>query len=239
MNAGDREDATREDASQGAGADTRESEVIVSDGSGVGPAAVDPAEDPSGEAARCVENKTGTATDEPAQDPLALARDDIKALQAERDRLYEAWLRMTADFDNFRKRTERDRQEFREYALESFLKHLLPVLDNFERALDSLPAEVPKGFADGILLIHKQLADVLARQGLSVMETTGQTFDPHLHEAVETQIRPETPHHTILGEVVKGYRIGKRVLRPAMVRVSVKPEEPGPPKEEPPAEDPS
>ncbi len=153
------------------------------------------------------------------------AIEEIRSLHAERDRLYEACLRTTADFDNYRKRIERERQEFREYAQESLIRQLLPVLDNFERALDSLPSDLPRGFVEGVRLIHKQLRDVLFKQGLSLIEGTGQMFDPHLHEAVQTEVRTDVPHHQVLEEIVKGYRLGKRVLRPAMVKVSVRPEE--------------
>jgi molecular chaperone GrpE len=149
----------------------------------------------------------------------------LATLQAERDKLYEAWMRVTADFDNYRKRVDRERQEFKEFALENLMRQLVPVLDNFDRALDSLPPDAPKGFVEGVALIRKQLLDALARQGLSSMESAGQPFDPHLHEAVATEVRADVPHHHVLEEAVKGYRLGKRVLRPAMVKVSIRPDE--------------
>lgn len=164
------------------------------------------------------------AETEEARSASAETAEEIQTLRAERDRLYEAWLRVTADFDNYRKRVERDRLEFREYALEGVLRQLLPVLDNFERALDSEPAGLPQAFHEGLQLIHKQLREVLFKQGLELMETAGETFDPHLHEAVATEVRADAPAHRIVGEVMKGYRLGKRVLRPAMVKVSVRPE---------------
>lgn len=171
--------------------------------------------------------KTGSASEaaqETMASPQAEAAEEIQTLRAERDRLYDAWLRVTADFDNYRKRIERDRHEFREYALEAVLRQLVPVLDNFERAMDSEPAGLPKAFHEGLRLIHKQLRDVLFKQGLEIMETVGETFDPHLHEAVATEVRSDEPPHRILGEVMKGYKLGKRILRPAMVKVSVRPE---------------
>jgi molecular chaperone GrpE len=153
--------------------------------------------------------------------------EEFESLKAERNRLYEAWLRTSADFDNYRKRTEREREEFRLYAMEALLFQMLPVLDNFERALGSLPPDMPRGFAEGFTLIYKQLQDVLAKQGLTPLSTTNELFDPHLHEAVETEARHDLPHHQIIGEVQKGYRLGKRVLRPALVKVCVHPEEQG------------
>lgn len=151
--------------------------------------------------------------------------EEFEALKAERNRLYEAWLRTSADFDNYRKRTERERDEFRQYAMEALLFQMLPVLDNFERALSSLPPDLPRGFAEGVALIYKQLQDVLAKQGLTPLGTANAQFDPHLHEAVETEARPDLAHHQIIGEVQKGYKLGKRVLRPALVKVCVHPEE--------------
>jgi len=151
--------------------------------------------------------------------------DEFAALKAERNRLYDVWLRASADFDNYRKRTEREREEFRQYAMETLLSQMLPVLDNFERALGSLPKDLPRGFSEGVSLIYKQLQDVLAKQGLSPMNTEKQPFDPHLHEAVETEACRDVPHHQIVGEVQKGYKLGKRVLRPALVKVCVHPDE--------------
>ena len=165
------------------------------------------------------------AAEPPAEEAPPGERDELDTLRGERDRLYDAWLRATADFDNFRKRVDRERDEFRQYAVESLIVQLLPVLDNFERALESLPAELQRGFREGVGLIHKQLSDALARQGVTPIVTAGELFDPHLHEAVETETRTDVPHHSILSERQKGYRLGKRILRPARVRVSVRPDE--------------
>src|SRR5262245_47858256 len=151
--------------------------------------------------------------------------EEFAALKAERNRIYDAWLRTTADFDNYRKRTEREREDYRQYAMESLLLQMLPVLDNFERALGSLPPDLPRGFVEGVSLIYKQLQDVLSKQGLTPLRTENEMFDPHLHEAVETESRTDLPHHQIVGEVQKGYRLGKRILRPALVKVSLNPEE--------------
>ena len=122
--------------------------------------------------------------------------------------------------------------------METLLFQMLPVLDNFERALGSLPKDLPRGFAEGVSLIYRQLQDVLAKQGLTPLNTHRAQFDPHLHEAVETEACRDVPHHQILGEVQKGYKLGKRVLRPALVKVCVHPEEEAPvPADESPAPD--
>jgi len=170
------------------------------------------------------EDQSGAAEARKTQEPSPTA-EEFETLKAERNRLYEAWLRTSADFDNYRKRTEREREEFRQYAMEALLFQMLPVLDNFERALGSLPPELPRGFVEGVTLIYKQLQDVLAKQGLTPLSTVNQQFDPHLHEAVETEARPDLAHHQIIGEVQKGYKLGKRVLRPALVKVCVHPDE--------------
>jgi len=179
------------------------------------------------EAQARVDREGPRAAEAPAQEagdrpPTA---EEYEALKAERNRLYEVWLRTSADFDNYRKRTEREREEFRQYAMEALLFQMLPVLDNFERALGSLPPDLPRGFAEGVTLIYKQLQDVLAKQGLTPLDTEKAMFDPHVHEAVETEARRDLPHHQIIGEVQRGYKLGKRVLRPALVKVCVHPEE--------------
>ena len=163
------------------------------------------------------------AADLPPAEALARAAEALRTLRLERDRLYDAWLRSSADFENYRKRTEREREEFRHYAVESLVLQVLPVLDNFERAIESLPPGAARGFADGVQLIYRQLADVLAKQGVTPIPAVGEPFDPHLHEAVETEPRSDVPHHQVLCERAKGYWLGKRVLRPARVKVSVRP----------------
>ena len=161
----------------------------------------------------------------PAPVEPAAAEAQLQSLRDERDRLYDRWLRAQADFENFRKRTERDRENWRRQARENIVRELLPVLDNFERALLSLPAGVPPALVEGVTLIYRQMQEILSRQGLTAMETSGQTFDPHYHEAVETEVRDDAPHHLILGEMQKGYLLDERVLRPALVKVAVRPDE--------------
>jgi len=158
-------------------------------------------------------------------DMLAGLAEELKALRAERDRRYDAWLRTTADYDNYRKRTEREREEFQHYELESLLHQMLPVLGNCERALEHIPPDAPRAFVEGVTLIYKQLQDVLSKQGLVEIEAAGEMFDPRVHEAVETEACEDAPHHQVLRVVQKGYRLGRRVLRPALVKVCVHPEE--------------
>ena len=137
--------------------------------------------------------------------------------------LYDRLLRKQAELDNFRKRAQREREEFRQIANESLIRELLPVLDGFERALKQRAPAVPETFYQGMELIHRQLLEVLGRAGLEPMETSGQLFDPHYHQAVETVEDPERRDQEIVEELQRGYLLNRRLLRPAIVRVAVKP----------------
>ena len=149
----------------------------------------------------------------------------LRALRKERDTLYERWLRATADLDNYRKRIDRERDEFRRSALEAVLIDLVQVLDNFDRALSAVPPDAPKGVVDGVRLIHRQLLDLVGKRGLVSMERASGQFDPRFQEAVATEVSSDVPHHEVLEEVQKGYLYLGRVLRPALVKVSVRPDE--------------
>jgi molecular chaperone GrpE len=137
--------------------------------------------------------------------------------------LYDRLLRKQAELDNFRKRAQREREEFRQIANESLIRELLPVLDGFERALKQRAPAVPETFYQGMELIHRQLLEALGRTGLEPVETSGQLFDPHYHQAVETVEDPERRDQEIVEELQRGYMLNRRLLRPAIVRVAVKP----------------
>ena len=146
----------------------------------------------------------------------------IEKLKGEIAALYDRLLRKQAELDNFRKRTQREREEFRQIANESLIRELLPVLDGFERALKQRAPAVPETFYQGMELIHRRLLEVLGRAGLEPMETSGQLFDPHYHQAVETVEDPERRDQEIVAELQRGYMLNRRLLRPAIVRVAVK-----------------
>ena len=129
----------------------------------------------------------------------------------------ERYLRLYADFENLKKRVERERIEHRLRATESLLARLLPVLDNFERALAARAGE--DGLRSGVQMIYRQLFDELRREGLRPVEALGQTFDPAGHEAVATTTDSGLPPHTVVGELQRGYFLGDRLLRPSLVRV--------------------
>ena len=131
--------------------------------------------------------------------------------------------RLQAEFDNFRKRAAREQQEYREYALAEALKQLLPILDSLDRALktEAGPAE---DFRSGIDLIDRQFHDVLAKLGVEPVPTKGVAFDPNIHQAVQMIATTEVPENHVVEELLRGYKLRDRLLRPAMVLVAKNPE---------------
>lgn len=129
------------------------------------------------------------------------------------------YMRTLADFENFRKRAEREKQEFFKYALAGTFKEILPVLDNFDRSLDH--AEEGDDFHKGVLLIYKQLFDILKKAGLRPVDESGVRFDPNLHEAVISEPDTSVPNQTVVAIMQKGYFLHDRLLRPALVKVAV------------------
>jgi len=139
-----------------------------------------------------------------------------------REQLYDMLLRKQAEFENARKRTERDREESRRRIWMDILQCLLPILDNFRRALAGPPPASPEGFHQGVSMTFQQMMDILAREGLEEIGALGERFDPHLHEAVETRVVEGFEEGIVLEELRKGYCYRGQLLRPALVRVSVK-----------------
>ena len=142
----------------------------------------------------------------------------LAELEAERDTCVADLQRVAADFDNYRKRTLRDQESLVARAHERLVKELLPVLDDLERALAAAAEHEEIKLEEGVRLVHGELSQVLAKEGLVPVETDGQ-FDPHEHEALLTQ-PSEADEGAILEVIQKGYRLGDRVLRPARVVVS-------------------
>jgi molecular chaperone GrpE len=143
-------------------------------------------------------------------------------LKSERDSLIDRLARLQAEFENARKRTAREQQEFREYAVADALKALLPTLDSFERALQTSASDKPE-FRGGVELIYKQLQDALSKLGLRPIPAKGEPFDPHLHQAIEMVDTKEAEDHHVLEELQRGYKLKDRLLRPSMVRVARNP----------------
>jgi molecular chaperone GrpE len=163
---------------------------------------------------------------EPQRQTIAQLQSQIDALTAEKASLYDKLLRRQAEFENYRKRVDRERGELYQHGRDDVLLQFLPVVDNFERALSSL--ETSEGDAEalrhGVELIHKQFKDALSKLGLEAVEAVGQTFDPHVHEAVTTEATDKHKENTVIQEFQRGYRIGDRLLRPAKVKVASSPE---------------
>jgi len=159
-----------------------------------------------------------------AESSVESAPDEVSKLLADKQELMNTLVRRQADFENYRKRVEKERQQDRHRGVELLVEHILPVLDAFDRALagenDPATAEYRKGFD----LIRRQLWEALAKQGLSRIESVGQEFNPHLHHAIESVETSEYSDGTVIGEMQSGYRFHDRVLRPAMVRVASTPE---------------
>ena len=153
----------------------------------------------------------------PADAAPAESAGALTELKAERDQLLDRLARLQAEFDNARKRQEREKQEFRDYATGSVVEQFLPVLDNFALALNSTGSA--EQLRAGVELIVKQMDETLRQLQVVAVPTIGQQFDPRVHEALGTVERDDLPDHSVAEEIRKGYRIRERLLRPAMVRI--------------------
>lgn len=160
--------------------------------------------------------------------PAVTEEGQIAAVTADRDRLaaenadlHDRLLRLRAEFDNARRRFEQQRSDYIQFAGMELIRDLLPVLDDFDRALKVETTDA--NYAKGVGLIHQRLNEILKKMGVEPMETEGRRFDPNLHQAVERVPTQTAEDQTIVGEFQKGYLLKGKLLRPAMVRVAVKP----------------
>lgn len=158
---------------------------------------------------------------EDALDPIAALTAERDQLAAEKTELQDRFLRSQAEFQNSRKRAEKERAEFAEYASTEAVRALLPILDDFERAIKTESSD--REFSKGMGLIYQRFYDSLKKLGLEPIVSAGQPFDPHVHHAVEMVETEEAPDHTVLEEYQRGYNFKGRLLRPAMVKVAVEP----------------
>jgi molecular chaperone GrpE len=161
---------------------------------------------------------SGERTSESA--PVAQVQElqtQIEQLQVRNEQL----MRVAADFENYQRRTAREREDLIKFAGQQIVTNLLDVLDNMERALqnDAKPEDLPH-FVEGVRMIHKQFLDVLQRSGVSVIESVGQPFNPSYHEAIMSEASSDYPDETVIAEFQKGYQMNGKVLRPSMVKVS-------------------
>jgi molecular chaperone GrpE len=168
------------------------------------------------------ENAEGDAATTGSASRASFESSELEKLKAERDTLVDRLARLQAEFENARKRTAREQQDFREYAVTDAVKALLPTLDSFERALQ-IGATEKSEFRGGIELIYKQLQDALQKLGVRAIPAKGEPFDPHLHEAIEMVDTTDAEDHQILEELQRGYKLKDRLLRPSMVKVARNP----------------
>ncbi len=148
----------------------------------------------------------------------------IHKLQSEKQELMNTLVRRQADFENYRKRVEKERHQDRNRAVELLLDSILPVLDAFDRALDSADDSASAEYLRGFEMIRRQLSDLLIKQGLKRIESVGKEFNPHFHHAIERVETHQHPDGLVIGEMQPGYVFHDRVLRPAMVRVASQPD---------------
>ncbi len=183
-------------------------------------------------AAAAAATSEDSGTEMPAQEPgteqaeipeQPVSRAEFKQLEAERDQLLDRLARLQAEFENARKRAERERLEFRDYAVGSVVEKFLPVLDNFQLALKS--AGSAEQLRSGVELIVKQMEDVLRQLQVTAVPAVGAEFDPRHHEALGTVERDDLPDQHVAEEIRRGYRLRERLLRPALVRVASNPKQ--------------
>lgn len=152
---------------------------------------------------------------------------ELQKLKAEKEELMQTMIRRQADFENFKKRLERDRHEEGRRGVERLLLDLIPVLDGFDRAIEAHKAPAYDEYRKGVDLIRKQLWDSIARHGVQRIDAAGKMFDPHLHQAIERLETADVPDGSIVEVFQDGYLFHGKVLRPAIVRVAVHPGESG------------
>ncbi len=147
-------------------------------------------------------------------------QDGRAALQKERDDLYDRLLRVTAEFDNYRKRVDKDRREMVEFAAADVLTDLLPIIDDLERALAAPTGGDAEAYRKGVEIIYRQMQELLKRHHVTAIEAVGSDFDPHVHQAVIQEVSDAHREGEVMMELRRGYRKGDRLLRPSMVKVA-------------------
>ena len=161
--------------------------------------------------------------EQPVTDPVdkGAAVADADELQRQRDDFYDRLLRKTAEFDNYRKRVERDRQSMAEAVAADAVKDLLPLVDDLERALKAdTGAEGAEAYRKGVELIHRQLLEILRKRGVRAIEALGTDFDPHFHQAIAHEPAEGRRDGEVIEEFGRGYMLGDRLIRPAIVKVA-------------------
>jgi molecular chaperone GrpE len=162
-------------------------------------------------------------SDEPVKGPVETPPEptnQLNEIQRERDDYYDRWMRKAAEFDNYRRRVERERREQADQAVVNLLEELLRVVDDFDLALTVDAGEGGAAYRKGVELIHGKLHDLLRKHGVKPIDAVGADFDPNVHQAVIHEVSPDHREGEVISEMRKGYMMGDRLLRPAMVKVA-------------------
>jgi len=164
-------------------------------------------------------DKNEQATTDPVDKGSAVV--DAEELQRQRDDFYDRLLRTTAEFDNYRKRVERDRQSMADAVTTDVVRDLLPLVDDLERALKAdTGADGAEAYRRGVELIHRQLLEILRKRGVTAIEALGTDFDPHVHQAIAYEPAPGKRDGEVIEEFGRGYMLNDRMIRPAVVKVA-------------------
>jgi molecular chaperone GrpE len=161
----------------------------------------------------------GAASAAAATDPAPALADEIVELRKERDSLHDRLLRQAAEFDNYRKRVDRERKDLAQMAAIDFVQELLPVIDDFERALQT-DAPGAESYRQGLEIIHRALMDMLRKRGVAPIDAVGTMFDPQVHQAVAYEEAADRRDGEVMEQFTRGYRLGDKLIRPAMVKVA-------------------
>lgn len=168
-----------------------------------------------------IKEETGDKNEEAIPAEEAASNEEFDKLKSDFETLNSQYMRLAADFENYRKRQEAERTALLNYGTENALKRMIEVIDNFERAEKSLEnIEECVKYKESFELLHKQVLDTLSKMGLTPINAQGQEFDPNFHDAVMQTPTSEYPEHTVIAELQKGYMLGDKVLRPALVNVA-------------------
>ncbi|WP_255639738.1 nucleotide exchange factor GrpE [Aquibacillus saliphilus] len=166
------------------------------------------------------ENREETEETEEAE-VIDTVNSELESVKQEKEEVYQRMLRVQAEFDNFRKRTQREKEADRKYKSQSLATELLPVVDNFERALNTeVKDESTASFIEGVKMVYRQLTAALEKEGIEVVKTEGEVFDPQVHQAVMQVEDDQYESNVVVEELQKGYKLNDRVIRPAMVKVN-------------------
>lgn len=163
---------------------------------------------------------TSPAATDPSETSEPATGDPADDIRRERDDYQDRWLRKTAEFDNYRKRVERERREQSDQAVINVLQDVLLIVDDFDRALTVESGGGADAYRKGVELIYQKLTDLLRKRGVKAFESLGADFDPNVHQAVVHESSPDHREGEVIGELQKGYMMGDRLLRPAMVKVA-------------------